>query len=187
MLQVFSELAARKEPDDQLDLRICAWCVSHRECPDAIRSRYLDVDELARGEPHLRRADETQGYSAYRRCQVRDPLYRGLEGLDLITGLELLIGQTHRRDVDDTVGERLAGTQEGPAIGAVGRGQRKARSAVLDIPLDDQRLAGPASAMLASVAEEISLGERGAQNGHPFGALDGAVKGANLTLGTRPS
>ena len=93
MPQVFAEMTAGEALDDQLDLRILARRVSHRESPDAICSRNLDVDELAGRKPQLRRVDETKRDAAYRGRQVRDAVDHGLEGFDLITGEELLLGE----------------------------------------------------------------------------------------------
>src|SRR5271167_2330564 len=183
MLHVFTKLTAGEEPDDQLDLRIHARCVSHREGPDVISSRNFDVDELAGGKPHLRRVDQTERDSAYRGCQVRDTLDDGLEGFDLITSEELFLGEAHRGDVDDTVGKGPAGAREGPASDAFGVSQREARPAVFEVPVGDQYLARSAPAMLASVAEEVSLGKCGAENGLAFGALDGAPEGSDPHLG----
>src|SRR5215469_16414127 len=126
MFQVLAELTARKESDDQLDLRIHARRVSHRETPEIIGSGNLDVNELAGCESHLRRVDKTKRDSAYRRSQICDTLHDGLEGLDLIASEELLLRQAHRGDVDDAVREGPARTHQGPACRALGVAQCEA-------------------------------------------------------------
>jgi len=111
MLQVFAELTAGKQPDDQLDLRIRARRVSHRESTERTCRGNLDVDELAGGKPHPRRADQAKRDATNRGGQVRDTVDDGVEGFDPVTGKELLPGQAHRRDVDDTVGQGPARTR----------------------------------------------------------------------------